>query len=463
MSVKDAGISGGLGIPELIRCCVRRVSRSIGMKIVKRNRLMLRNYQKTAIRFAWDRSYCYLGLEPGLGKTLISLTLIKYLQLPTLVVSPKLVATITWPEEIAKWMPALSYSVVIGTPKQRNKAVEASTLIHLINYENLPWLIKTHKWKWKMVIMDEVTKMKTNGTRVKAFMKVRDKCERIIGLSGTPAVNSLMALFHQYKCIDGGATFGKFITHFRNKYFVDRGFGFPDWQIRPGGEAAILAAVKPTMITMRAQDYLPELPSVVTTRRMFELSTDAKKQYKEFEQDQVIESLDIIATTGAAKNIKLRQLTAGFVYDEDGVAHLQGKDKIDALKNILEEIGNEQVLIFYWHKAEAKLLKDIASPLDIDKWNTGELQYMMAQPVSVGHGLNLQHSGAHHIIYFTLPYDGEIYIQSIRRLLRSGNKATTIFVHQLVAKGTVDNHVARLLEKKMEQHQRLMSPCVNFW
>lgn len=417
---------------------------------------MLRNYQKSACRFAWDRPQCYLALEPGLGKTLVSLTLIKYLQLPTLVVAPKLVATTTWPEEIKKWISELSYSVISGNPKQRNKAVETDSLIHLTNYENLKWLIENHPWKWKMVIFDEVTKMKTNGSRVKAFIKVRDKCERIVGLSGTPAVNSLESLFFQYKCIDGGATFGKFITHFRNDYFINHGFDFPDWKIRPGGEAAILEAVRPTMITMKAKDYLPELPSVVTTRRMFELSPKAKIQYKEFEKEQVIEALDIIATTGASKNIKLRQLTAGFVYDEGGVAHLQGKDKIEALKNILEEIGDEQVLIFYWHKAEAELLKDIASPLNIDRWNKGELQYMMTNPASTAHGLNLQLSGAHHIIYFTLPYDGELYIQSIGRLLRSGNKATTIFVHQLVAKGTVDNHVAKMLEKKMAQHQRLM-------
>ena len=417
---------------------------------------MLRNYQKSACRFAWDRPQCYLALEPGLGKTLISLTLVKYLQLPVLVVSPLLVATLTWPEEIEKWTPELSYSVISGKPKQRNKAVETDALIHLTNYENLKWLIENHPWKWKMVIFDEVTKMKTNGSRVEAFMKVRDKCERIVGLSGTPAVNSLLSLFFQYKCIDGGATFGKFVTHFRNDYFINKGKDFPNWKIRPGKDKDILDLTKSTMITMKAKDYLPELPSVVTTRRMFELSPEAKAQYRYFKKNNVIESLDIIATTDAIKNIKLRQLTAGFVYDEAGVAHLQGKDKIEALKDILEEIGDEQVLIFYWHKAEAELLKDIASPLDIDRWNKGELQYMMANPASSGHGLNLQLSGAHHIVYFTLPYDGELYLQSIGRLLRSGNKATTIFVHQLVAKGTVDNHVAKMLETKMGQHQRLM-------
>ncbi len=425
---------------------------------------MLREYQKKACQFAAARPYSYLAVEVGLGKSLIALALINRLKLPTLVVAPKLVATITWPEEIAKWLPELTYSVITGTAKQRDKAITCDADLHIINYENLKWLTENYKWQWPMVIFDEVSKMKSNGTRTKAFMKVRKHCQRVIGLSGTPAANSLMALFYQYKCLDGGVTFGTSVTRFRDRYFINRGFNFPDWHIRDSGERQILDAVKPTMLTMRAQDYLPELPKVITTNRYFTLSPNVKEQYDTLRDEQVItlEGEDIIAGSAAVKSGKLRQVAAGFLYNEEGNAIPVGSDKIDELKDLLAEIGDEQVLIFYWFRAEeAGLLRVVKNAValssrTIDDWNGDRVQYLIANPASAGHGLNLQKSSAHHIVFFTLPWDAEVYLQAIGRLLRSGNTAQAIFVHQLVAKGTVETKVVRTLNEKIQRHSRLM-------
>jgi len=421
----------------------------------------LRLYQKEACQFAIRHNYAYIAAEMGLGKSLISLAIINRLGIPTLVVAPKLVATVVWPEEIAKWLPELTYSVITGTAKQRDKAVQAKAQLHIINYENLAHLIANHKWQWPMVIFDEMSRMKSNGVRVKAFMKVRKHCQRIIALSGTPAVNTLMALFYQYKCLDGGETFGTSIARFRDRYYINKGYNFPDWHIRKGAEAQILSAVRPTMLTMRVRDYLDELPQVVTTRHYFELSPASREQYKAMRDDAVLSlnDKDIIAGSAAVKSGKLRQLAAGFAYDEDGVAHLTGGDKLESFKDLIESLGDEQMLIFYWFQQEEVMLRPFATQLDnhaIEAWNGGRLQRMMANSASASHGLNLQKSGAHHIIYVSLPWCGETYIQSIGRLLRSGNKAQTIFVHQLIAKDTIDEKVATTLTRKIEQHGRLM-------
>jgi len=215
------------------------------------------------------------------------------------------------------------------------------------------------------------------------------------------------------------------------------------------------------MLTMRARDYLDELPQVVTTRHYFELSPASREQYKAMRDDAVLSlnDKDIIAGSAAVKSGKLRQLVAGFAYDEDGVAHLTGGDKLESFKDLIESLGDEQMLIFYWFQQEEVMLRPFATQLDnhaIEAWNGGRLQRMMANSASASHGLNLQKSGAHHIIYVSLPWCGETYIQSIGRLLRSGNKAQTIFVHQLIAKDTIDEKVATTLTRKIEQHGRLM-------
>ena len=47
--------------------------------------------------------------------------------------------------------------------------------------------------------------MKSNSTRVKAFLAVRKRVKKVVMLSGTPVGNSVEGLFWQYKCLDGGA------------------------------------------------------------------------------------------------------------------------------------------------------------------------------------------------------------------------------------------------------------------
>jgi len=416
---------------------------------------MLRNYQQQAARFAIATSAPYLALEVGLGKTLTSLAIINRLQVPTLVVAPKLVVTLAWPEEIEKWLPNLNYSVISGTAVQRDKATTADADLHLISYDNLVWLIKHHEWRWDLVILDEISKMKSNGVRTKAFKKVHPK--KVIGLSGTPAANSYLSLFYQYLALDKGATFGTSVTRFRERFFVNRGYNYPDWQIQH--EAALLDYIKSSMLTMRAKDYLTELPKTVTTNYYFDLSPSGREQYEQMADNSVITDFDILAGSAAVQSNKLRQLVSGFIYDDEGEAHFNSKDKLETFASLLSEIGDEQVLVFYGFKAEAVRLKQWAVPLDshtINEWNYGRERCMMAHPASAGHGLNLQKSGAHHIVMFSLPWDAELYLQSIGRLLRSGNTAQTIFVHHLIAKDTIDTRVVKTLNDKLNQHNRLM-------
>lgn len=423
-------------------------------------KLGLREYQKTAAKYAVNRKYAYLGMEVGLGKTLVSLAVIKHLKLNTLVVGPKAVVEMVWPEEIAKWTPEFSHSVCTGTLAHRQQAIAADVDINLVSYNWLAWVIDNFQWRWDLVIFDEASFMKSDSQRTKAFLKIRDKAYRIIMLSGTPVGNSIQNLFFQYKCLDGGATLGTTVGGFREKYMVNRGFNFPNWQPRADKMAELKSRIKSKMLVMRAKDYLPQLPKVIIQPVYFDLSVTGRTQYVEMLKKSVLLEKDFVvaAVNSGVKASKLRQICSGFVYDKTGEGHFLTLDKLNAYKSLCQEIGeDEQILTFYQFKEEEKIID--GEPLNqknVHEWNYGRLKRMKAHPRSSGHGLNLQKSSAKHIIFFSMPWSSEEFIQTIGRLKRSGNKSEVIIVHQMISRGTVEVKIARGLKEKCELEEELL-------
>ena len=100
-------------------------------------------YQQYSIDFIKNNKIAALLLEMGLGKTVTTLTAIKDLMhddfsvKKVLIVAPLRVAQSTWPNEIEKWdhLKDLTYSVVLGTPKQRKEALWKKADLYLINRE----------------------------------------------------------------------------------------------------------------------------------------------------------------------------------------------------------------------------------------------------------------------------------------------------------------------------------------
>ena len=139
-----------------------------------------------------------------------------------LVIAPLRVARTTWPEEIKKWdhLSALSYSVVIGTPAERLSALKADADIYIINREYLVWLMNQDRkyLNFDMAVLDELSSFKANSQRTKAFMKLRPRLKRVVGLTGTPSSNGLMDLFYEFRCLDMGERLFRFIGQYRTTF-----------------------------------------------------------------------------------------------------------------------------------------------------------------------------------------------------------------------------------------------------
>ena len=187
------------------------------------------DYQRFATDFVLEHPCCGLILDMGLGKSVITLTALWKLLMDSfdarrvLVIAPKRVAEDTWPREIQKWdhLKGLTYSLVLGTEKQRREALQRHTMLYIINRENVAWLVETHRWDFDTLVIDELSSFKSSkAQRFRALKKVRPLCRRVIGLTGTPAPNTLIDLWPQIYLLDMGKRLGRFVTHYRERFFT---------------------------------------------------------------------------------------------------------------------------------------------------------------------------------------------------------------------------------------------------
>lgn len=426
------------------------------------------DYQKYATNFIKTHKEAVLLLDVGLGKTSCALTAIKDLLdsgevKKVLVIAPLRVAKITWSDEIQKWdhLSGLRYSVVVGTEKQRLKALEKDADIYIINRESVEWLIHKSfkKFNYDMLVIDELSSFKSySAKRFKALMNMRHRLNRVVGLTATPSSNSLLDLFSEYKLIDGGVRLGQYITHYREKYFN------PDkrnanvifsYKLKPFAEEAIYSKIDDITISMKAVDYL-KMPPILYNEIKVELDQKERKIYEILKKDMIValEDKEIDAMNAASLSNKLLQMANGSVYGEEKeVIHLHDK-KLDALEEIVEAANGNNVLCAYWYQHDLERIKarfgdkcqEINSEASIRKWNSGDIQIGLIHPMSAGHGLNLQ-SGGSILVWFGLTWSLELYQQTIGRLYRQG-QTRSVIIHHIVSKDTIDERVMLALKNK---------------
>lgn len=425
-----------------------------------------------------DNHYAALFLDMGLGKSVIALTaaseLIDSLEVErVLVISPKSVAWNTWSEEARKWdhLNHLRLSIVMGTVKQRERALEAEADIYIINRDNVVWLCNRYRdqpWPFDFVIIDESTSFKNpKSQRFKALRRVRPQMWRVLLLTGTPAPNGYIDLWSQIWLLDMGQRLEKTLSSYRAKYFKPgrrSGAVIFDWILRIGAKEMISEKLSDICVSMKAEDYIT-VPDIVDAGMTLTFDDDTFKRYKDFEKEQLLQIDDemIEALTAAALTNKLLQFTSGAVYDSDKEWHAVDDTKTEALADIIEN-ANEPVLVYYNYIHEKERIMDAlkqyrpvafrGEPGILQKWNEQKIRVMIAHPRSVAYGLNMQ-QGGRIIVWHSLTWDLEIYEQANKRLHRQGQTKPVLLYH-LIVRGTMDERVMRALKGKGDTQVSLL-------
>lgn len=439
------------------------------------------DYQKYATTFIEEHPVSAILLDMGLGKSVITLTAISDLLFDSfeihrvLVIAPLRVARDTWPTELEKWehLHSLIYSVAVGTEVQRKAALLQRADIFIINRENVEWLVEKSglPFDYDMVVVDELSSFKSyQAKRFRSLMKVRPFVKRITGLTGTPSSNGLMDLWAEFKLLDMGKRLGRFITHFREAYFV------PDkrnqqivfsYKPKPGAEEAIYRLVSDITISMKSTDYL-KMPECLINEVPVRLSEKEMQCYQTLKDDLILslDGQDIDAANAVGLSNKLTQMANGAVYGEENNVIPIHDRKLDALEDLIEAANGKPVLVAYWFKHDLSRIEERLhkrhipfSKLDtadsIKRWNNGELPVALVHPASAGHGLNLQ-SGGSTLIWFGLTWSLELYQQTNARLWRQGQTADTVVIHHLIAEDTIDEKIMSALKKKDKTQSALI-------
>lgn len=456
------------------------------------------DYQKKAVKFLLEHAAGALLLDPGLGKTSITLAAIKMLKKKkvlnkVLLIAPLRVCHSVWPKEITKWKDFEDLKVVVLHGPHKDKLLETEADIYVINPEGLDWLLQTNKTKtrsgrtsvgvdlrrWKKLgfdtlVIDELSKFKNPQTgRFKAMKQVLGTFSRRWGLTGSPAANGLMGLFGQCYMLDQGRSLGPYITHFRREYF-DQGYDGFSWTLKEGAAEKIYERIEP--LALRMGDDLLDMPKLVENNILVQLPPKAMKIYKALEEDMLVQ-LDegkVTAKTAATASMKCRQVANGGIYLDAEVEALlklpTGKRdwadlheaKLDALEDLIEELQGSPLLVAYdfghdlarLQKRFGKDIPYIGGGVSTKRsqeletlWNKGELPYLFGHPQSIAHGLNLQECGQH-VCWHSMTWDYELWDQFVRRVRRQGNKAARVYCHHIIAEDTVDEAMLYALKSK---------------
>ncbi len=431
-------------------------------------------YQRYAIEYIKSHPVAAILLGCGLGKTSIALTAIddmlhdSFEVRKVLIVAPIRVAKVSWPDEIQKWdhLSELRYSVAVGSKEERLSAMKTDAEIYIINRENLSWLIEESglPMDFDMCVLDELSSFKNwQSKRFKSFMKLRPHLKRVIGLTGTPSSNGLMDLFAEFRCLDMGERLGRFIGQYRTSYFKpDRCNGniVYSYKLLPGAEEEIYRKISDITISMRSTEFL-QMPELVNSEYTVSLDEDEQKKYDAMKKDLILPLTDggeVTAANAAALSNKLVQMANGAVYSDDETVSVIHDKKLDALEDIIESANGRPVLVAYWYKHDLERIEErmkklkigydtISSDESIRRWNAGKIAVGLIHPASAGHGLNLQQGGSI-MAWYSLTWSLELYIQTVDRLFRQGQRAETVSVIHVITKGTIDERIMKALTDK---------------
>jgi SNF2 family DNA or RNA helicase len=444
-------------------------------------------YQVRALEFALktkvrDHLTDYQSLDLGLGKTLIALMWLTNIEYrAVLVVSPIKVMYNVWPQEIKKWTPDITYTTVHGPDKLAR--LHEKVDVYLTNYESLVWLFKAIK-KMKRVpfdaiILDEGTKIKDHRTqRYKAIRAMRDlfPAGKMI-LSGTPMPNSHLNLWSQYYFLDGGVRLGPSYGEYQARYFDPVDTDGRVWKIKSGCDHIIQERIRDVTFRLEGTDYI-KMPSRIDNFIKIDLPKKVQEKYELLEEKYFLEMEEgsIEVFNKLALGTKLRQFVQGALYTDDGKGKGPRKyevfhnEKLDVLKELVDNADGTPVLCAIQFIFELDLIREAYPNVPIirgkvsnteatrlvNAWNAKDLPLLLCHPGSLSHGMNMQYGG-NILLWYALPWSGEIYEQFIGRLKRQGQREESVIVHHIIARNTIDVAIARGLKDRAKGQAGLLN------
>lgn len=488
----------------------------------------LHSYQQDAIDYIYNHDHSLALMPVGAGKTVVTMTALQELMEDgvierPLVFAPLRVASLVWPYEGEEWehlngLPIVSWggepsgwpdslwklsrilwgqrtnaesrlpgivdtierrkledklAAVTSEERKVNKEIRRATppaCIHVTSYENILWyceLYEPGKSPFDALVFDELGKLKNpKSPRYKAIRKHTAQTKMTIGLNATPAPEGFFDLFAQVQIVDGPRLWGKSVYTWRQQHFYPTDYNQFNWRLQPWAKDKLLKDLNTIAFKVDEKD-LSYTETMTHNQILVDMPAKARELYKEMEKHMAVEIEnvgDIVALSAAAGAMKLRQLTNGFIYDEDGKAHIVHEEKWHALSDLIDAMQGEPLLISYEFTEDLEAIRRIWKNVPylgqglsstkaketVDRWNKRELPVLALHRLSAGHGVNLQHGGSH-VAWPVLPWSLEGYQQLNGRVNRQG-QTRKCYGHHIAVRDSTDQRVSdALIAKDVEQ------------
>ena len=444
---------------------------------------VLRGYQKTG--FKWLKTLAMYGLggiladDMGLGKTIQTLAFIvserERVQEPMLVVAPTSVVY-NWQAEAERFAPGLNVVVVTGTPSERAALVEVGRQADVVvtSYPLLRRDVELYKdVNFGYCFLDEAQYIKNPGSLSTRAVKII-RARGYFALTGTPLENSLMELWSVFDFVLRGylLTRQKFAGKYERPIIKDQN------QI---ALKELQKQITPFVLRRMKRDVLQELPPKIESRVLTDLTKEQKKVYLAYLQQARGEFDEAIATSGLEKShikilallTRLRQICchpATFLENYQG-----GSGKLEYLRETVKDAisGGHRILLFSQFTGVLDIIRqsfeseqinyfylDGATKTEdrgrlVQDFNKGAGDVFLISLKAGGTGLNL--TGADMVIHYDPWWNPAVEDQATDRAYRIGQK-NSVQVIKLITKGTIEEKIYQLQQKKKEMFDSVIKP-----
>jgi hypothetical protein len=435
----------------------------------------MRPYQDRIATHLYENDAAMCVLRPGGGKTVTALTAIEELIRDkvirhALVIAPKRVARVVWPDEIELWKHTTKLRYAILDKSQAMRRIDLHTPqyrdITIVGLDIAQWLMDELAGMpddsplFDLLVIDEISRLRNpKSKRAAALAKQASRFKMIWGLTGTLRPNSAQDLFMPARVVTRGKLWGRSFYKWQKTHFYPTDYQQYNWAPLPDHEDQLNAEIAPYIATVADNELIQPEPTIVFDK--VELPVDARARYDSMERKLI--SGEVIAASAGVATGKLAQLANGFIYHEDGTAEEIHAVKRDWLEDVIENATGPTLLVYEFLE-DLQSIQELLPGLpylgagvsdgqakdNIRLWNEGLLPFMALHPASGGHGLNLQHGGAD-MAWMSPTWSPEYWEQTIARINRSGQKRQ-VMVRVCVATNTVDElKLSRVYDKMTAQ------------
>jgi SNF2 family DNA or RNA helicase len=407
--------------------------------------------------------------SPGTGKSISSIWAADYLLemgavKKVLIIAPLSTLKVVWGKELATHLPYRKFAIATGSRARKLELLTNPDVKYgIVNHDSFTTLAADLREVYDLVIYDELTAVKTpNTTRFKVLFKwLQTGNPWFWGLTGTPISQSPVDAWAMAKLV-GSTTVPKSFVAFKDMV-MDR---ITTFKYVPRANALdICKAVMQPSIRF-SLDECKDIPDTLYVPHECEMTPAQKRMFKIMKEDLMVElqGTAVTAANAAVMMSKLLQISCGAVYDEDGnVVDVDASLRYDALKSILEEVGDKVILYVPFRAVQTwlndKLTQDgydvavvngdvssaARNVIFDDFQNSERINVLLAHPKVASHGLTLTRSSD--VIWFAPIYSLEMYEQANARIRRLNTQGKTR-VHHIYASAFENELFTRLKNRQ---------------